>query len=397
MNPVEYVFQNLSPDFSSRFAQNLSCEALVGRKCLDGYIPVLVSGIIVACADRDKLNQTWDLIRHPALGDVRMLGFGKQSENAGITNDIAQYCQETFGPSWLQIQEELRNINGIVANSGWQNSITDVTSIVFSIFQKKIQENNWGSDEFSTWLANHKAKMFSLVPPSISEIMNLGPKASNTSEAPPEQHRPFWWIWLIGLLALMTAIFMGLKTCQKEVSKTPVATVKNIDPYAGLDLVTRSKWENLGLKMNYRLLNGREYEFPDRGVELKLITYLDNPKTNIEEVKWFDFDRILFSTGSAELNPASLDQIGGIYEILNAYPSIEVKIGGYTDNVGDPAQNLQLSQARAERIMKELINMGISSNRLKAEGYGEQHPVGDNNTEEGRELNRRVALRVMRM
>ncbi len=397
MNPVEYVFQNLSPDFSTRLAQNLSCEALVGRKCMEAYIPVLVSGLIVACADRDKLNQTWDLIRNPALLDVRLLGFGKQVDNVGVTNDIAQYCQEIFGPSWHPIQEELLSLNGIASNSGWQKSVTDVTSIVFSILQKKIQENNWGSDEFSTWLANHKAKIFSMVPPSISEIMNLGPKASNTSEAPQEKYKPFWWIWLIGILALIASIFMGLKTCQKDVSITPAPRVKNIDPYAGLDLVTRSKWENLGLKMNYRLLNGNEYEFPDRGVELKLITYLDDPKTNVEEVKWFDFDRILFSTGSAELNPASLDQIGGIYEILNAYPNIEVKIGGYTDNVGDPAQNLQLSQARAERIMKELITMGISSNRLKAEGYGEQHPVGDNNTEEGRELNRRVALRVMKM
>jgi K(+)-stimulated pyrophosphate-energized sodium pump len=71
-----------------------------------------------------------------------------------------------------------------------------------------------------------------------------------------------------------------------------------------------------------------------------------------------------------------------------------VKIGGYTDNSGDPAANLRLSQARADSVMNELRTMGVGGDRLEAEGYGDQHPIADNATADGRAKNRRVAVRV---
>jgi outer membrane protein OmpA-like peptidoglycan-associated protein len=71
-----------------------------------------------------------------------------------------------------------------------------------------------------------------------------------------------------------------------------------------------------------------------------------------------------------------------------------LKIGGYTDNAGDDAANLALSTDRARAVMGELINMGVAANRLEAEGYGEAHPVASNDTEEGRQQNRRVSVRV---
>lgn len=76
------------------------------------------------------------------------------------------------------------------------------------------------------------------------------------------------------------------------------------------------------------------------------------------------------------------------------YPNVHVEIGGYTDNTGDPAANMALSDARAKNVMAVLVNKSIDPSKLKAEGYGDQHPVGDNSTEEGRAKNRRITLRV---
>lgn len=83
-----------------------------------------------------------------------------------------------------------------------------------------------------------------------------------------------------------------------------------------------------------------------------------------------------------------------VAEILKAFPSVEIKLGGYTDNSGDPKANLKLSDDRAKSVMAELVKMGIEAKRLAAEGYGDQHPVADNNTPEGKEKNRRVSIRV---
>ena len=71
-----------------------------------------------------------------------------------------------------------------------------------------------------------------------------------------------------------------------------------------------------------------------------------------------------------------------------------MKLGGYTDNTGKAASNLKLSQDRANSVRVELEKMGISKDRLEAEGYGQAHPVASNDTEEGRAQNRRISIRV---
>ena len=91
----------------------------------------------------------------------------------------------------------------------------------------------------------------------------------------------------------------------------------------------------------------------------------------------------------------SKEQLQNIVEILKAYPTMRIKIGGYTDNTGDEAHNVQLSKARAEATEKALVSMGIDASRIDVEGYGSQHPVASNDTEEGRARNRRVAVSVV--
>ena len=80
--------------------------------------------------------------------------------------------------------------------------------------------------------------------------------------------------------------------------------------------------------------------------------------------------------------------------VLKAYPDVNVKVGGYTDTTGDPTANRTLSQQRADAVRQALVGKGIAAKRMVAEGYGSDHPVGDNATEEGRAQNRRIALRV---
>lgn len=129
------------------------------------------------------------------------------------------------------------------------------------------------------------------------------------------------------------------------------------------------------------------------GVENKLIDFIKSGEA-VSKDKWFSFDRLLFETGKSTLKPESQEQLKNVAEIMKAFPSVEIKIGGYTDNVGDPAANMKLSDDRAKNVMAELVKLGVAENRMKAEGYGEQHPVADNKTAEGRQQNRRIDIRV---
>jgi OOP family OmpA-OmpF porin len=69
---------------------------------------------------------------------------------------------------------------------------------------------------------------------------------------------------------------------------------------------------------------------------------------------------------------------------------MSVEIRGYTDNVGRASSNLALSERRANSVRNWLINKGVDPNRIVAKGYGEQNPIADNNSAEGRRLNRRI-------
>jgi outer membrane protein OmpA-like peptidoglycan-associated protein len=144
-----------------------------------------------------------------------------------------------------------------------------------------------------------------------------------------------------------------------------------------------------------RTLPGRtELQFPAGSTEQRLLQYIENASPSNTEI-WFEFDRLQFETNSSRLRPDSRYQLANTAAILKAYPNVRVKIGGYSDNVGDAAANLRLSQERAATVVSELRSLGVARHRLESEGYGQEHPIADNASETGRAQNRRVAIRVV--
>jgi outer membrane protein OmpA-like peptidoglycan-associated protein len=99
---------------------------------------------------------------------------------------------------------------------------------------------------------------------------------------------------------------------------------------------------------------------------------------------------IRFDTGKSTLKPESMGVINEIYELMDQNPDLKFSVDGHTDNVGDDASNLVLSADRAETVMKTLVSMGISGDRLSSKGLGETQPMDNNNNPEGRANNRRV-------
>jgi OmpA-OmpF porin, OOP family len=101
---------------------------------------------------------------------------------------------------------------------------------------------------------------------------------------------------------------------------------------------------------------------------------------------------ILFETGKSAIQQESLPVIEQIYDLLKNNPALKVSVEGHTDNSGDPAANKTLSNSRAKTIMDALIAKGIDKARLSAIGWGQEKPVADNRTEDGRAKNRRVEI-----
>jgi len=211
------------------------------------------------------------------------------------------------------------------------------------------------------------------------------------------------WIWPLAAIAAVAIAWFAftrgrapsvppvIGTGAAVLESTTVKTGAAVKAAAGE--VTEAA-AGFGAFMKKMLPGGIELNIPERGIESKLIAFIEDSTRAVSDTTWFDFDRLNFATGSATILPESQEQINNIVAVLKAYPNVNVKVGGYTDNVGGAAANLRLSQQRANAVRAELVNHGIPANRLQAEGYGEEHPVADNSTEEGRARNRRIALKV---
>ncbi len=104
--------------------------------------------------------------------------------------------------------------------------------------------------------------------------------------------------------------------------------------------------------------------------------------------------KIFFEFNKATLKKSSLAQLDALVVILQKYDAANLTIEGHTDNVGDDAYNMDLSQRRTESVKEYLMAKGILESRLTAKGFGETQPIASNNTKTGRAQNRRVELKT---
>ncbi|MCQ9637642.1 sodium-translocating pyrophosphatase [Chryseobacterium sp. WG14] len=121
-----------------------------------------------------------------------------------------------------------------------------------------------------------------------------------------------------------------------------------------------------------------------------------NDQSIVDPNKWYTIENLYFETGSSDLKAGYEMQLNNLAEILNAYPDLKIKLGGYTDNSGNEETNQRLSNLRAQTAKLKLLELGVPSDRVEAEGYGSQHPICEaNDTDECKAKNRRIDVRVL--
>ena len=99
---------------------------------------------------------------------------------------------------------------------------------------------------------------------------------------------------------------------------------------------------------------------------------------------------ITFDVGKATIKPESMGEINRIVQLMTENPDLKFSVEGHTDSTGNPASNQTLSEQRSKAIVDKLVELGIAKERLAAVGKGQNNPIADNNTDEGRAKNRRV-------
>ena len=144
---------------------------------------------------------------------------------------------------------------------------------------------------------------------------------------------------------------------------------------------------------------GHEFDFgikeiPDVGGPLEFSMKFKVGVDTIFE-KIYVLENVYFDHDKATLKPESVEALDGLVAAMKGNPKMQIEIAGHTDNTGSDAYNLTLSLKRAQAVVKYLYDHDIEKQRAYPKGYGERSPMATNDTDEGRQKNRRTEVRVI--
>jgi OOP family OmpA-OmpF porin len=404
-NIVGLVKDYLSDDVLTKIAGHLGENKSGVASAAEGAVSSVLAGVMQKGSDTQGAESILQTITEGKHDGGILNNLGSILDNGSSVKDLissgAGMLSSIFGSKAQGVADLIASNSGISKTSGW--SLTALLApLVMGVLGKTLRsEGNMSAGGLMNLLRGQKDFIKGLLPAGltgllgISDIGQTGRQAVQAAAAPTRKLWP-WALAALGAIVLFL-LWRGLST--REVAQTVTEPAK--EAATAVQSTTEKAAEQarqgmaaLGAFSKRTLPDGVELDIPAMGVESKLIGFIEDKRHGVDETTWFSFDRLTFDTGKATLKPASQEQLKNVAEIMKAYPNVKIKLGGYTDNVGDPQANLDLSQHRADAVRTEIVAMGVDPGRMEAKGYGEEHPVADNSTEEGRAMNRRIDINV---
>jgi len=348
---------------------------------LGDVMPALISGLASRTSTTDQANGLLDIIRRNNLDSDRFADTASALEAPGgitVLGDTGRVLMESlFGGRAGSLADWVTSRSG-VSRSSSSSLLGLALPIVLGMIAKRMKSAGWSASNLMTLLGEERSSLPDM--PGLANALNPdtarietygegayvsreGARVHATSVAHDRDTRPrrsHAWLWALPLLFLI--------------------------PLFGY------------------LMKGGE---PQRVADTKPAPEIVIPKARIPEplkpvgtsgvtsaaVRESGAYRIEFQTG-LPMTAASENDLREVASILKANDGARADINGYTDSIGDANLNLKLSEERATAMMNELVSLGVDRSRMNARGFGEDHPVADNATAEGRQRNRRVEIHV---
>jgi OOP family OmpA-OmpF porin len=376
-NLVQTVSDSLPPDLVARAAGMLGETPAATREGLTAAAPALLAGALQRGATPSGANQLLDLVKLATANGNPMDQMGAilsdQNARSAYLSQGQSLANSLLGGNSGNVISAL-NASSHVSRGSATNILAMLAPLVLGILGRASGPNPTATGLQSV-LTTERNGILKALPAGLGALFGLSSTtpaaaAAATVRTPPPPARSMWrgvlpWVVLAALALMLLA---GLRTCSRQQAAAPG-------------------------EITLRLPDGGSLSAPQGSIGFNVARFLESSEA---APKTFVFDSLTFDTASNAVTAESQPTVRALSSIMKAYPNMQARIVGYTDNQGDPASNLALSEARAAAVKQALVSGGIGAERIAAAGLGEGNPIADNATEAGRARNRRTEFEITR-
>ena len=386
-NLLDLVKGQLSDTFLSKAAGFLGEDSSTTSKAMGLILPSVLGGMANKAADANGATQLFDLMKSQdnssdIFGSLGTL-LGGGSATQGLMDSGGGIVNSLFGNKTSGIASVIASAVGM--KSGSASSLMSIAApILMNVISQKLGGGATSSSLVSLLGSQLPFLKNAGLPSALTSALGLTNLNLNTPSVPAAKVETEeggfgkFLPWLLVVAAGLAAFYL-FKTCNVKTPETP--QVAMAQPTAPVAPAVNETVKKLTL--------------PSGDIEVKAGSFLDKLYTEITDpkadlTKALTFDNVNFATSSAQLTDGSKAQLDDLTKIMKAFPKVDVKIEGHTDNVGNEAANLMLSKSRAASVKTYLVGHGVAESRIATNGFGSTKPVADNATAEGKAQNRRI-------
>lgn len=403
----------------SHLGVSLGETPAVISKALDGVLPTVMGGVAQHSKDPGAPASLLSLLQTSATDSNLIESFSDPVRTQSAIATGNTLLTRIFGDKTGRITDTLATYSGAKSTS-----IGSLLGLAAATLMGLLNRQSSATSALTaTGLTDSMAGQADIVgnamPTGLASLLPLigigviGTQTTTIKQAAPvtpvapliedRAARTPWLRWLLIVLGILLLLWL-LRSCFDGDKKTSTvvtdstATVApvNTDTVAsavGTGVMADSK-SGPAVEIDVELPGGRRIKVAERSFNATLADYLaKQPKAPF---RTFTFDNLTFDTNSAIIKGESETHVNELTEIMQAYPQLVIRIEGHTDNTGSESANETLSQERADAVKTQLVKAGIAADRVTTKGFASEKPTATNQTQEGRQENRRIDVVIVK-
>lgn len=407
INLLELLQSQVGGELVGQASKFLGETEINTGKAVGSIFPTLLGSLVGKASTESGSRGILDFIKTnnidgSVLNSLGGLFSGGQSTDSLLSSG-GGILKFLVGDKLGSIVDVISNVSGV--KTGTSSSLLKMAApLLMGFVGKFVKEKALDAMGLKNLLGGQREFISKGIPAALSGVLGLAtnagggaPKMPAGSAAPAGGNNLLKWALPI-LLLLALFYFFGRKGCSQKMETTPTETVDTVKLAADAARAEQKRIADsiAASRSVFTLpggisLNTKKGSFTD-----KFVSFFADSLAKADPKMAFTFDGVHFKTGSDSLTMESNAQLDELASVMTAYPKVSIRVVGHTDNVGDAAMNKKLSDARAKSVKAYLVGKGIIGRRIETLGMGQTSPIADNNTEEGKMMNRRVEVYVTR-